>query len=164
MWWENTSIFGPNFANQSYVQNDGKTELIRCISPIQYWTVWNEVQTFENSWIHIVETKQGLSSVYQSNFTSIDKPKSKTLIRPNSMCFYEPSWCDGKITPFSGLILQTKVERTKWLENRANSMHFTHPILNRLKRDSNVRILPNTCRWNQTGFIERISVEHHFYG
>jgi hypothetical protein len=92
--------------------NDVKTALIRCISHIQYWTVWNEVQTFETSRIHIVEIKQGLSSVYQSNFTSIDKPKSKPLIRPNSMCFWDLSWCDWKIPPFSNLILQTKVIRT----------------------------------------------------
>jgi hypothetical protein len=61
-------------------------------------------------------------------------------------------------TSFSALILQTKVIRTKWCENRANSMHFTHPILNCLERGSNVRILPNTYRWNQARFIEGIQL------
>jgi hypothetical protein len=122
-----------------------------------------------------------LSNEYQSYITSMAKLKSKPLIRPNSMCFIEPSRCDGKITPFSALILQTKVIRSKWCDNRVNSTHFTHPILNRLERGSNVRILPNTIlnrlerssnvrkllntnRWNQTRFINRISVELHFYG
>jgi hypothetical protein len=156
--------FRPQFCKpKSFVQNDVKTALIRCISHIQYWTVWNEVQTFEWSRIHIVESKQCLSNEYQSNFTSMAKRKSKPLIRPNSMCFHERSLCDGKIPPFSDPSLQTKVIRTKWCENRANSMHFTHPTLNRLERDSNVRILSNTYRWNQTRFIERISVEHYFY-
>jgi hypothetical protein len=68
--------------------NDVKTALIRCISHIQYWTVLNEVQTFEYSRIHIVETKQGLSSEYQSNFTSTGKRKSNQQIRPNSMSFW----------------------------------------------------------------------------
>jgi hypothetical protein len=67
--------------------NDVKTAPIRCISRIQCWTVWNDVQTFENSRIHVIETKQGLSSEYQSNFTSEVKRKSKPLIRLNSMCF-----------------------------------------------------------------------------
>jgi hypothetical protein len=40
--------------------NGVKTGLIRCISHIQYWTAWNEVQTFIYSRIHIVETKQSL--------------------------------------------------------------------------------------------------------
>jgi hypothetical protein len=141
-----------------------KTALIRCISHMQYWTVWNEVQTFEYSRIHIVETKQGLSNEYQSYFTSMPKRKSKILIRPNSICFWEPSRCDGKIPPFLDLILQTKFIRTKWCVTRDNSMHFTHPILNRLERGSNVRILPNTNRWNQTRFINRKSVELHFNG
>jgi hypothetical protein len=141
-----------------------KTAIIRCISHIQYWNVWNEVQTFEYSRIHIVESKQGLSNEYQSNFTSMAKRKSMPLIRPNSMCFWEPSRCDRKIPLFSALILQTKVIPTKRCENRANSMHFTHSILKRLVRGSNVRILPNTYRWNQTRFIERISVKLHFYG
>jgi hypothetical protein len=134
---------------KSYVQNDVKTALIRCISHLQYWSVWNEFQTFEYSRIHIFETKQGLSNEYQSNITCIAKRKSKPLIRPNSMCFYDPSRCDGDIPQFSILILQTKVMRTKWCENRSNSMHFTHPILKRLERESNVRILPNIYRWNQ---------------
>jgi hypothetical protein len=85
-----------------------KTALIRCISHIQYWTVWNKVQTFENSRIHIVETKQVLSSVYQLNFTSNDKPKSKPLIRHNSMCFWDLSRCDGKLPIFSALISKPK--------------------------------------------------------
>jgi hypothetical protein len=148
----------------SYVQNDVKTAIIRCISIIQYWTVWNEFQTFEYSRTHIVETKQGLSNEYQSNFTSMAKRKSQPLIRPKSICYWEPSRCDGKIHPFSALILHTKFIRTKWWENSPNSMHFTHPILNRLERGSNVRILPHTYRWNQTRFIERISIEFHFYG
>jgi hypothetical protein len=135
-----------------------KTGLIRCISHTQYWTVLNEVHTFEHSQIHIVETKQGLSTEYQSNITSMAKRKSKNLIRPYSMCFWEPSRCDGKIPPFSAIILQTKVIGTKWCQNRANSMHFIHLMLNRLERGSNVRIHPNTCRWNQTKFIELISV------
>jgi hypothetical protein len=58
---------------------------------------FNEVRTFEFSRIHIVANKQGLSNECQSNFTSIGKRKSKILIRPNSMCFQEPSRCDGKI-------------------------------------------------------------------
>jgi hypothetical protein len=157
-------IFGPNFANQSYVQNDVKTALIQWISHNQYWTVWNEVQTFEYSRIHSVETEQVLSNEYQSNFTSMAKRKSKTLIRPNSMCFQKPTRYDGQIPIFSALILQTKNIRTKWCENHADSMHFTHPIMNHLERGWNVRILRNTCRWNQTRFIERISVELHFYG
>jgi hypothetical protein len=164
MWWENTPIFGPNFKNQSYVQSDVKTALIRCISHIQYWTDWTEVETFEYSWIHIVETNQGLSNEYQSNITSMGKRKSKHLIRPNSKCFWEMSRCDWKTPPFSALIWETKVIRTKWFDNHANSMNFTHPILNRLERGSNVRVLPNTYRWNQTKFFERISVEFHFYG
>jgi hypothetical protein len=127
-------------------------------------TVWNEVEMFEYSRIHIVETKQGLSGEYQSNFPSMAKRKSMTLIRPNSMCFWEPSWCDRKIPPFSAIILQTRVIRPKWCEKRAKSMHFTLPILNRLERGSNARILQNIYRWNQTRFIERISVELHFYG
>jgi hypothetical protein len=156
--------FRPEFCKpKSYVQNDVITTLIRCISQIQYWTVWNEVQTFEYSRIQIVETKQGLSSEYQSNFTSMAQRKSKRLIRPNSVSFWEPSRCDMKIPPFSALILQTKVIRTKLCDIRANSMHFTHPILNRLERGSNVRKLPNTNRWNQTRFIERIWVELPFY-
>jgi hypothetical protein len=69
----------------------------------------------------------------------------------------------GNYPYFSALILQTKVLRKKWCENRANSMHFAHPILNRLERGSNIRIIPNTYRWNQTRFIERISVELLFY-
>jgi hypothetical protein len=80
------------------------------------------------------------------------------------MCFLKPPRCGVKIPPFSALILQTKAIRTNWCENRANSMHCTYPILNRLERGRNVRILPNTYRWNQTRFIERISVELHFYG
>jgi hypothetical protein len=43
-------------------------------------------------------------------------------------------------------------------------IYITHPILNGLERGSNVRILPNTYRCNQTRFIEQISVELHFYG
>jgi hypothetical protein len=140
-----------------------KTAQIRCISHTQYWTVWNEVQTFKYSWVHIVETKQGLSSEYQSNSTYMAERKSKPLIRPNSVCL-DQSRCDGKISSFTALILQTKVIRTNLCENRANSMHFTHPILNCLERESNVRILPSTYRWNQTRFIERISVELHLYG
>jgi hypothetical protein len=42
--------------------------------------------------------------------------------------------------------LRIKFLRTKWCGSHANSMHLTHPILNRLERDSNVRILPNTYR------------------
>jgi hypothetical protein len=164
LWWENSPIFGIYFANQSYVKNGVKTALIRCISRIQYWTFRNDFQTFGYSRIDIVETKQGLSNEYQWNFTSVAEQKSKPLIRPNSMCFWEPSRCDSKIIPFSALILLTKFIRTKWCENRANSMHFTHPILNRLERRWNVRILPNTYRWNQTRFIERILVDLHFYG
>jgi hypothetical protein len=91
------------------------------------------------------------------------KRKSKPLIRPNSVCFQEPSWCDGKRPPFLALILKTKVIPTKLFQNRANSMHFIHAILNHLERGSNVRILPNTYRGNQTRFIERMSVEIHFY-
>jgi hypothetical protein len=147
----------------SYVQNDVITALIRCILHIQYWTVWNEVQTFECSRIQIVDTKQGLSSEYQSNLTSMAKRKPEPLIRPNSMYFWNPPTCNGKIHPFSALSLHTKVIRTKWCDNRANSMHFTHPILNSLERGSNVRILSNTNRWNQSRFKERISVELPFY-
>jgi hypothetical protein len=138
---------------KSYVRNDVKTALIRYISYIQYWTVWEEVQTFEYSRIHFVENKQGLSNEYQSNFTSIAKRKSKSLVRPNSLSFLEPSCFDGKIPPFSALILQTKVMRIKWCENSAYSMHFTHPILNRLERGWNVRILPNTYRWTKQGLL-----------
>jgi hypothetical protein len=50
---------------KSYVPNDVKTDLIRYISYIQYWTVSNEVETFEYSGIHVVEAKQGLSNEYQ---------------------------------------------------------------------------------------------------
>jgi hypothetical protein len=128
----------------SYEQNDLKTALIRHFTNIQYRTDWNEVETFEYSRIHIVETKHGLLNEYKSNLTSISKRKSIPLIPPNSNCFHEPSGCDVKIPPFSATILQTKVIRTKWFENRSNSMHFTHPILNRLERGSIVRILPNT--------------------
>jgi hypothetical protein len=149
---------------KSYVQNDVIPALIRCVSHIQYWTVCNKVETFEYSGIQIVETKQGLSSEYQSNYTSMAIRKSKPLIRPNSVSFWETSRCDGKIPPFSAIILQIKFTRTKWCENLANSIHFIHPILNRLERGSNVRILPNTNRWNQTRFIEWISVELHFSG
>jgi hypothetical protein len=146
----------PKFCKpNSYVQNDVKTELIRCISHI-HWTVWNQVQTLEYSRIHVFETKQGLSREYQSNFTSMAKRKSEPLNRPNSMCFWEQSRCDGKIHTFSALNLQTKVIRTKRGENRANSMHLTHSILKRLERVSNVRILLNTYRWNQTRFFEWI--------
>jgi hypothetical protein len=74
--------------------------------------VWNEVKTFEYSRIHIVESKHGLSNEYQSNFTTTAKRKSKPLIRPNAMCFYDLSRCDEKIPPFSAIILQTKVIRT----------------------------------------------------
>jgi hypothetical protein len=109
-------------------------------------------------------TQLGLSSEYQSNFISMPKRRSKPLILPNSMCFWEPSRCGRKIPIFSALILQTKFICTKWCLNRAISMHLTYPILNRLERDLNVRILPNTYRWNQTRFIERILVEIHFYG
>jgi hypothetical protein len=158
MWFENNHNFAHNFANHSQRKKWLKTPLIRCISHIQYWTVWNEVETFEYS------RKQSLSNEYQSNFTSMANRKSKPLIRLNSKCFWEPSLCDGKITPFSALILQTKVIRTKWCENRTNSMHFLDPLLNRLERGWNVRILPNTCRWSQTRFIERISAEPRFYG
>jgi hypothetical protein len=144
---ENTPIFGPNFANQkSYVQNDAKTALIRCISHIKYWTIWNEVQTIEYFRIHIVETKRSLPSEYQSNIISMTKRKSKPIIRPNSMCFWKPWRCDRKIPIFSALILQTKFIRSKWCENRANSMHLTHPILNRLERGWNVPVHPNTYR------------------
>jgi hypothetical protein len=111
MWWENTYIFGPNFANQPYVRYDVKTSLIQCISNIQYWTVWNEVQTCESARTYSVETKQGLSREYQSNFTSTAKRKSKPLIRPSSRCLWEQSRCDLKIPPFSALILQTKFIR-----------------------------------------------------
>jgi hypothetical protein len=90
--------------------------------------------------------------------------KSKHLMRPIPICFWEPSRCDGKIPTFSAQILQIKFIRTKWCENRANSMFITHPILYRLERGRNARILPNTYRCNQTKFIERISVELHFYG
>jgi hypothetical protein len=62
MWWETAPIFGHNFADLSYVQNYLKTGLIRCISHILYWTVFKKVQKFEKSLIHIVETKQVLSS------------------------------------------------------------------------------------------------------
>jgi hypothetical protein len=80
--------FPPYFCKpKSYVQNDVKTALIQCISHIQYWTFWNEVQTFQYSWIHIVETKQCLTKEYQSNITSIAEQKSKPPIRPNSFCF-----------------------------------------------------------------------------
>jgi hypothetical protein len=107
-------FFRPYFCKpKSYVQNDVKTAQIRCISHIQCWTVWNEIQTFEYSRIHIVETKQGLLNEYQSNFNSIGKRKSKPLIRPNSMGFYGPVRCNSKIPPFSALILQTKVIRTQ---------------------------------------------------
>jgi hypothetical protein len=67
--------------------NDVGTEQFRCISHIQYWTAWNEVEKFECSRINNVETKQGISNEYQSNFTSMAKRKSKPLIRPFSMCF-----------------------------------------------------------------------------
>jgi hypothetical protein len=147
-----------------YVQNDVIPALIPCISHIQYWTVWNEAEAFDYSRIQFVDTKQGLSSEYQSNFTSMANRKSKPLIRPNSMCFWDLSRCDGKIPPIVAIILQTKFIRTKWCDNSANSMHFTHPILNRFERGSNVRIRTKTYRWNQTRLIERISVELHFYG
>jgi hypothetical protein len=95
------SHFRPWFCKpKSFVQNDVKPALIRCISHIQCWTVWNEVQTFEYSRIHIVETKQGFSSEYQSNLTSMAKGKAKPLIRPNSMWFWELSRCDWKISQF----------------------------------------------------------------
>jgi hypothetical protein len=68
---------------------------------------------FEYSRIYIIEAKQGLSSEHQSNFNSMAKRKSKPLIRPNPMCFYDPSRFDGKIPQFSALILQTKLIRTK---------------------------------------------------
>jgi hypothetical protein len=106
----------------------------------------------------------GLSIEYLSNFTTTVKRKSNPPIRPNSMCFYDQSRCDGNVPPFSAIILQTKGIRTKWCENSAYSMHFTHPILNRLERGSNVRILPDTNRWNQTRFMKRISVGLHFFG
>jgi hypothetical protein len=86
------------------------------------------------------------------------KQKKKPLIRLNSMWSWGPSRCDGKIPPFSALILQTKVIGTKWCQNRTNSMHFTHRTLNRLERGWNVRILTNTYRWNQTRFIEGIQL------
>jgi hypothetical protein len=97
-----------------------KTAVTWCISHIQYWTVWNEVQTFEYSWIHIVEIKQGLWSVYQSNFTSMYKPKSKPLIRPNKMSFWDFSRCAGKLPTFSALILQIKVLRTNDVNTALN--------------------------------------------
>jgi hypothetical protein len=134
-----------------------KTALIGCITHILYWTAWNQVETIDYSRILIVETKKGFSSEYHSNFTSTAEEKSKPLFRPNSLCFWEPSWCDSKIPLFSVLNLQIKSIRTKWCENRANSMHFTHPILNRLERGWNVRILPNTYHWNKKGF----SSEYH---
>jgi hypothetical protein len=108
--------------------------------------------------------KQCLSSEYQSNFTTMVKRKTKPLIRPNSIFFQELSRCDVKVHPFSALISLCNVIRTKWCKNSANSTHFTHPILNLLERGWNVRILPNTYRRNKTRFIERISVELHFYG
>jgi hypothetical protein len=80
--------FRPKFCKSNpYVQNEVKAALIRCISHIQYRNVWNKVETFEYSRIHIVETKKGFSSEYQSNFTSIAKRTSMPLIRPNSICF-----------------------------------------------------------------------------
>jgi hypothetical protein len=109
--------FQPLFCKpKSYVQIDVRTALIRCLSHLQYWTDWNEAETFEYSRIHIDEIKQGLSSEYQSNFTSMAKRKSMPLIRPNSMRFLKPPRCDVKIPPFAALILQTKVIRTKWCD------------------------------------------------
>jgi hypothetical protein len=158
MWWENTPFSALILRTKVIRTNDLKTKLIRCISQIQYWTVWNEVQTFECSRIRVVETKQGLSNEYQSSFTSVSKGKSKPLIRPNSRSFYEPSRCDVKIPPILALILETKIFRPNWCENRNNSTHLPLPILNRLERGSNVRILSKPNKVYRTN-ISRTSLQ-----
>jgi hypothetical protein len=66
----------------------------------QYWNVWNEVEMFEYSRIHFIETKKGLSSEYLSNFTSVAKRTSNPLIRPNSMCFKNRQDVMGKFPIF----------------------------------------------------------------
>jgi hypothetical protein len=163
MWWENIPFSA--LISQTKVT---RTKWCENRSDSMYFThpILNRL---ERGWkIRILPNtyrwqKQGLSNEYQSNLNSMAKRELKPLMRPNSMCFWEPSRCDRKIPPFSAIILQTKVIRTKWCENRANSMYITHPMLNRMERGWNVRILANTYRWNQKRFFERISVELHFY-
>jgi hypothetical protein len=163
-WFKNTPFFGPNFANRSHTYKwcENRANSMYFTHPIlKRLERGSNVRILPNTYLW---DQKVLSNEYQSNLTSIVKQKSKPLIRPNSMCFQDPSRCDMKIPSFSALILQTKVIRRKWCENHANSMYFTHPILNRFERGWNVRLLPIKYRWNQTKFIERISIEFQFYG
>jgi hypothetical protein len=131
MWWENTPIFGPNFANQSHT----------------FKMMWKprKFDAFLTSNIEllkrglIVEAKQGLSNECQSNFTSMAKRKTNKRIRPNPMCFWEQSRCDGKIPPFLALILQTKVIRTNDVKTALFDAFHTsiiEPFETRLKRSN----------------------------
>jgi hypothetical protein len=55
---------------------------------------------FEYYRIHIAETKQGILSECQSNFTFMAKRKSKPPIRPHSMCFKSRQDVMGKYPHF----------------------------------------------------------------
>jgi hypothetical protein len=163
MWWENTPFFGPNFANQSHTYKmmwkPRKFDVFHTSNIESFGTRFKRSNTPE--YISLKPNK-----VYRANISRTSLP----WLKESQSLYFETTQCVLKVvkmwwenTPSFGPNFANQSHGYKMMWNRANSMHFTHPILNRLERSSNVRILLNTYRLNQTRFIERISVELYNY-